>query len=92
MSCYGVKLSGTGRGTPCGAVASYTLRGKSYCAAHRTIAGEAPGEFVAARATLGRKLVRLAAQRDLDARQVSIFELAENDSSLSAGGPMAFSP
>lgn len=73
MSCSGVKLSGTGRGTPCGAVAPYKLRGKSYCAAHRTIAAEAPGEFVAARATLGRKLVRQAELQTLQDAQVDAF-------------------
>lgn len=76
MSCSGVKLSGGCRGTPCGAVAPYTLRGKSYCAAHRTIAAEAPGEFVAARATLGRKLVRKAEQQAEAKRQLDAFEPA----------------
>ena len=74
MSCAGVKLSGTGRGTPCGAVAPYTLRGKSYCAAHRTIAAEAPGEFTAARATLGRRLVRQAERQALADAQLDAFE------------------
>lgn len=74
MSCAGVRLSGHNRGRPCNAaVAPYTLRGKNYCAAHRTIASEVPGEFVAAKATLGRKLVRQEAAAAARAAQIDAF-------------------
>jgi hypothetical protein len=71
--CSGVKLSGSDRGRPCGSVASYVFRGKSYCAAHRTIAAAAPEEFTAARATLGRRLVRAEEEAAAISAKVDAF-------------------
>ena len=87
MQCSGVKLNGPFRGRPCNSVAHYVFRGKHYCASHRTIAAAAPEEFTAARATLGRRLVK---QQEADARsvaQVDAFpeQLDENGSKLVLG-------
>lgn len=45
VKCSGVDVSGHRKGEPCGAIAKYTLKGKSYCAAHRSIAQKEPKRF-----------------------------------------------
>lgn len=83
MSCAGVKLIGPFRGMSCGAIATYGFRGKYYCAAHRTIAAENPQQFTRAKATLGRFLVKRAAEEAQRVAQVDAFQAPESHT-----GPM----
>jgi hypothetical protein len=45
VKCSGVDVSGHRKGEPCGGIGKYMLRGKSYCAAHRSIAQKEPKRF-----------------------------------------------
>lgn len=78
MKCSGVDVGGYRKGEPCGAVAKYTLKGKAYCAAHRSIAQKEPRRFKAAiecweKAQL-RQIRRQRAAEALKNTQVDAFE------------------
>lgn len=78
MKCSGVDVSGYRKGEPCGAQAKYMLRGKSYCAAHRSIAQKEPKRFTEAVACWERaELRRIRKQRELDALKDTQIDLVD---------------
>ena len=53
--CAGVRVSGYWKGYPCGALTGLTHKGKHYCAAHYSIARNAPEKFALALDCLRRR-------------------------------------